>query len=102
VFVTLAPAATSTVPPEVVTTSPLLSVPVQVVVAFAWVGSGVHWAKAGPATISATKIALDSNARAFTRWPRDNAFTISDFPLMTCDIYDEETFMSREIMTVLS
>ncbi|KQO54492.1 hypothetical protein ASF14_19990 [Sphingomonas sp. Leaf257] len=87
---------------EVVTTKPLLSVPVQVVVAFAWVGSGVHWAKAGPATINATKIALDSNARAFTCRPRDNAFTISDFPLMKVNIYDEATFMSRKIMTVLS
>jgi hypothetical protein len=101
-FVTLAPAETATVLPEVVTTSPLLSVPVQVVVVFAWVGSGVHWAKAGSATRIATRIALDCNARAFTCRPRDNAFTISDIPLLSGDIYDEIAFTSREIMTALS
>jgi hypothetical protein len=65
---------------EVVTFRPLLSVPVQVVVALLCVGSGVHCAKAGPATITASRIALVSRARAFTCRTRGIAFIMSETP----------------------
>jgi hypothetical protein len=59
---TSAPAATTTFVPDVVTESPSPSVPVQLVVPFATVGSGAHWADAGEAEAAAIAAMLPPSA----------------------------------------
>ena len=66
-LVTVAPLATVRGVPGVVTRMPATSVPVQVVMPFASVGSGAHCAKAGAASASVMTRALVCNARARTR-----------------------------------
>jgi hypothetical protein len=68
---TIAPLGTMTRVLKVVTESPSVSVPAQVVVLLAAVGSGAHCANAGPATKNVATIALVCNAHIRTRRFRD-------------------------------
>jgi hypothetical protein len=76
-LVTVAEGSTRKVVPLVVTRTPFGSVPVQVVVPFAAVGSGAHCAAAGLARPAPSAIALTPNkANARGRTPRAENATI--------------------------
>ena len=93
---TVAPCSTVTRVPKVVTRNPSASVPRQMVVPFATVGSGAHCAKAGPASIAASVIALVSSARARTRADRAPFRPImTNPPRVTRIRYDRDEPLSR-------